>query len=97
MDQFDQAEVLRYRDWLRRERGSDEDSKRQNTKKTADNNLVILRACFNYCVELKKMRTNPIHEGKHAVQVFFDERRPGTETYTRGDRPACASRPEAEG
>lgn len=68
-----------------RERGSDEDGKRQNTKKTADNNLVILRAFFNYCVELKKMRANPIHESKRGVQVFFDERRPGIETYTCGE------------
>ena len=85
LDQFDQAEVLRYRDWLRRERGDEGDEKRQNTKKTADNNLVILRAFFNYCVELKKMRANPIHESKRGVQVFFDERRPGIETYTCGE------------
>lgn len=87
LDQFDQAEVLRYRDWLRRKRGGD-DAKRQNTKKTADNNLVILRAFFNYCVELRKMRTNPVHESKHGVQVFFDERRPGIETYTRSEYAA---------
>lgn len=80
LDQFGQAEVLKYRDWLRRERG--DNAKRQNTKKTADNNLVILRAFFNYCVELKKMRTNPIRESKHGVQVFFDERQPTIETYT---------------
>jgi integrase len=87
LDQFDQNEVLRYRDWLRRDRG-DDDVKRQNTKATADNNLVVLRAVFNYCVELKKMRANPVRESKHGVQVFFDERRPGIETYTRSEYAA---------
>jgi integrase len=87
LDQFDQNEGLRYRDWLRRERGED-NTKRRNTKATADNNLIILRAFFNYCVELRKMRANPIRESKHGVQVFFDERRPGIETYTRGEYSA---------
>lgn len=54
-----------------------------NQEKTADNNLVVLRAFFNYCLEMKKMRANPVHEKQGGVQLFFNERKPIIETYTR--------------
>lgn len=95
LDQFGTAEVLGYRDWVRRKQPGKE-KVRQNCKKTADNNLVVLRAFFNYCVELKKMRTNPIRETKHGVQVFYDERRPGIDTYTRAEFAALVEHAPAD-
>jgi integrase len=77
LEQFDKAEVLRYRDWLLVQR-----RRRPNTKKTADNNLVVLRAFFSYCVGLRKLRANPISERNSGVQLFFDEVRPPLPTYT---------------
>ena len=93
LDQFTQQEVLRYREWLldrplARARDKVKRARkapRQNSKKTADNNLIVLRAFFNYCVALKKMLSNPIFESRQGVQVFFDERRPPIETYTRAE------------
>jgi integrase len=81
LDQFDPAEVLKYREWLLAGGGR----RRKNQKKTVDNNLVGLRAFFNWCVALRKTRANPIRESKTGVQVFFKERRPDIETYTRGE------------
>lgn len=81
LDQIDEAEILAYRDWLLKRPGR----KRPNQKKTADNNLIMLRAFFNYCVAMKKMRANPVRERTHGVQVFFNERRPAIETYTRAE------------
>jgi integrase len=87
LDQFDTAEGLGFRDWLRRKQ-TGKKGDRQNSKKTADNNLVVMRAFFNWAVELKKMRANPIRESKHGVQLFYNERRPGIETYTRAEYAA---------
>jgi integrase len=85
LDQFNAAEVLRYRDWLLKGQRQEVDKKKgkTNQKKTADNNLVVLRAFFNYCVEMNKMRANPVHEKQGGVQLFFNERKPTIETYTR--------------
>ncbi len=87
LDQFTAAEVLRYRDWLAKgkRRETDKDKAKANQKKTADNNLVVLRAFFNYCVSMRKTRTNPIREQQKGVQVFFNERKPLIETYTRAE------------
>ena len=95
LDQFGTAEVLGFREWVRRKQPGKE-KVRQNCKKTADNNLVVLRAFFNYCVELKKMRNNPIRETKHGVQVFYDERRPGIDTYTRAEFAAILEQAPAD-
>jgi integrase len=76
LDQFTESEVLRYREWL---------LKRGDGKKTVDNNLVCLRSFFNYCVGLHKIRACPIREQRRGVQVFFNERRPLIETYTRAE------------
>jgi len=81
LDQFDTAEVLRYRDWLLKGSGK----VKANQKKTADNNLVVLRAFMNYCVAMKKVRENSIHEHGAGVQVFFKEKKPRIETYTRAE------------
>jgi integrase len=81
LDQFDLAEILRYRDWLLKGRGDG----KPNQKKTADNNLIVLRAFVNYCVAMKKVRENPIHEHGAGVQVFFKEKKPRIETYTRAE------------
>ncbi|MEW6252955.1 MAG: site-specific integrase [Planctomycetota bacterium] len=95
MNDFDAGEVLKYRDWLvahprhaepeedEAEDGTEPQPARRNTKKTADNNLIVLRAFFNWCVALNKMRLNPIQESRQGVQLFFGERRPPIETYTR--------------
>ena len=81
LDQFNVAEVLRYRDWLLK--GCDKG--KANQKKTADNNLVVLRAFMNYCVAMKKVRENPVQEHGQGVQVFFKEKKPRSETYTRAE------------
>ncbi len=86
LDQLNAGEILRYRDWLLKgwlKAGKKKKEAKANQKKTADNNLVVLRAFFNYCVEMKKMRANPVHEKQGGVQLFFNERKPTIETYTR--------------
>ncbi|NLX13223.1 MAG: tyrosine-type recombinase/integrase [Phycisphaerales bacterium] len=81
LEQFNVTEALRYRDWLLK--GKNRKKVKANQKKTADNNLVILWAFFNFCVSMRKMRANPIHEQPTGVQLFFNEKKPQIETYTR--------------
>lgn len=95
LDQIDTAEVLGFRGWVGREQPCKK-GVRRNSKKTADNNLVVMRAFLNWAVELKKVRANPIRESKHGVQVFYDERKPGIDTYTRSEYAAIVEHAPAD-
>jgi integrase len=67
---------LAFRDWL-------VDGGRG--RKTVDNNLTALRAFFSWCVELKKMRNNPIRESRVGVKLFFNDDTKRRRAFTTGE------------
>jgi len=79
LEQFDKTVAMAFRDWL-----IDGD----RTKKTADNNLIALRAFFNWCIELGKMRSNPIRERKMGIRLFFNDDSKRRHAYTTDEYDA---------
>ena len=57
--------------------------KKGNSKVTVDNNLVVLRSFFNWCVATNRLRSHPVHGNRHgASKLFFGASSPRKETYT---------------
>jgi len=88
LDHLTLEEILGLREWLLNTPGP---KKKTRTKKTVDNNLVVLRAFLNWCVALRKVRSHPVHEDSPGAEVFFKERRPRIETYTTAEYAAVVT------
>jgi len=69
----DREVILAFRQWHLGEK---------NAKKTADNNLVVLRSFFNWCVAMGKIGENPVRQERHGVRLFYGETGRRIDTYT---------------